>query len=32
LIKEAIFCWKLIYIFYLDVLGHFYTQNLKGGF
>jgi len=29
LIKEAIFCWKLIYFFYLNVLGHFYTQNLK---
>ncbi len=32
LIKEAIVWWKLIYIFYLDVFGHFYTQNVKRGF
>ncbi len=27
LIKEAIFCWKLIYIIYLDVWGHFIPKT-----
>ncbi len=32
LIKEANYCWKLIFLFYLDVYRYLFVQNFKRGF